>query len=401
LAGDTGLKGGSGILIQSASNTIGGLTAGVGNVITGFAGYGFGIELRGKRANANLVQGNFIGTKAGGDEGLGNRFSTAVYINGAADNIIGGTDAAARNIIADHFQGVFVAGRRNVVQGNFIGTNKDATAALGNREFGIVLAKGAVRNIIGGAASGAGNILSGNLKAGITLDEGATHNKVQGNFIGTGATKSIKLGNGRSGVQVLGGSNNLIGGRGAGAGNVIAYNQGAGVDVLTYSQSVRPDASKGNAILRNSIFSNTGLGINLGEYGSTDSTPNDDGDGDTGPNNLQNSPVLTAAFIDTMATSINGSLNSLPNTTFRIEFFTTPANSASPAYEGKRFVHALQVTTDATGNTDLDFVLFHELTPGHSLTATATRLVDLKLFETSEFSNPIVVTSPVSSTTAT
>ena len=51
--------------------------------------------------------------------------------------------------------------------------------------------------------------------------------------------------------------------------------------------------------------------------------PNDVGDGDAGPNNLQNYPVLTSVTNSGGMTHIAGTLNSLANTTFRIEFFSS------------------------------------------------------------------------------
>ena len=48
----------------------------------------------------------------------------------------------------------------------------------------------------------------------------------------------------------------------------------------------------GNAIRGNSIASNGGGGIDLGNNGVTS---NDSGDTDSGANNLQNFPILTSA----------------------------------------------------------------------------------------------------------
>jgi hypothetical protein len=67
-----------------------------------------------------------------------------------------------------------------------------------------------------------------------------------------------------------------------------------GIKALPNSSNGVAISSKasGVSILDNSIYSNGGLGIDLGRDGSA---PNDPGDEDTGANRLQNKPVLTSA----------------------------------------------------------------------------------------------------------
>ena len=60
----------------------------------------------------------------------------------------------------------------------------------------------------------------------------------------------------------------------------------------------------------NSIFNNDALGIDLGTNGAV--TTNDTGDPDTGPNNLQNFPVLVSLSFSPGNVTVNGTLNSLP-----------------------------------------------------------------------------------------
>src|SRR5262249_53383820 len=129
-------------------------------------------------------------------------------------------------------------------------------------------------------------------------------NVVQGNYIGTDVNGTANLGNSVHGVVIDGSSNNnTIGGTTGGATNIIAFNGGDGVFV---------NGPVGNAILSNSIWSNHGLGIDLGPDGVT---PNDPGDPDTGSNNLQNFPVLASAVIFGSTLEIDGTLNSTANST--------------------------------------------------------------------------------------
>jgi hypothetical protein len=126
--------------------------------------------------------------------------------------------------------GVELDSAGNVVQGNLIGTNVTGTAALGNSNHGVLIAGS--NNTVGGRTAAARNVISHNVNNGVSVTSAG--NLVQGNFIGTDANGTAALGNGGHGVYILlGGSNNTIGGTADGAGNAIAYNVGSGVVVET------------------------------------------------------------------------------------------------------------------------------------------------------------------------
>src|SRR5262249_15867116 len=129
----------------------------------------------------------------------------------------------------------------------------------------------------------------------------AEQNKVRYNFIGTDKSGTVNLANGKNGIFITdaAGKNSILL-------NTIAKNKGGGVGLSA-------TAGTGNSVDPNSIFSNGGLGIDLGDDGPT---PNHPGDIDTGPNNLQNFPILTSATSFGGTTTIRGSLNSEPTTTF-------------------------------------------------------------------------------------
>ncbi len=233
-----------GVALQdSPANTVGGTTAGAGNVVSGNDEGGVAILFAG--SVGDVVQGNLIGTNATGAAALGNGYS-GVYVgdwgvtgDAATDATIGGTAAGAGNVIsANGNWGVWIsdAGTTGVVvEGNKIGTNLAGTAALGNAYDGVHLDGGASGNTIGGAAAGAGNLISGNKEDGIDFSE-AGQNVVQGNFIGTNATGTAALGNRIDGVHLHTGSNgNLIGGA---AGNVISGNLDNGVEISDSSGNI-------------------------------------------------------------------------------------------------------------------------------------------------------------------
>lgn len=101
-------------------------------------------------------------------------------------------------------------------------------------------------------------------------------------------------------------------------------------------------------------------------------TLNDLGDGDSGPNGLQNFPVLTGVGTTVTGTTIRGTLNSTANTTFTLEFSSSAACDPSGFGEGAGFVGATFATTDGGGNAAFVASFSPGAPPGSFITATAT-----------------------------
>ncbi len=350
----------AGIVIAGGSGaTIGGASSLARNLISGNTGDGVDI---GDGAANTLVQGNDIGTDQTGTKPLGNSGS-GVSLD-ALGATIGGAAQGSGNVISANTQtGVSVAGATTtgvVILGNRIGTDPTGSVALGNGSFG-VLVKGAPGVTIGGSAAGDQNIISANPTAGIGLYADTTGALVQNNLIGTDITGSRPLGNG-NGIQIDGGSsNNTIGGTAKGAGNTIAFSTGIGVDVDA-------TAGTGNEIRLNSIFASTGLGIDLGGNGVT----LNNSAGHVGPNDYQNFPVITAVTSTGGVTTVTGTLNSTPDTTFAIDFYTLSSLNASGYGEGRYVLGSAPVTTDGTGNVSFEFQFPTPASGGRFVTATAT-----------------------------
>jgi hypothetical protein len=146
--------------------------------------------------------------------------------------------------------------------------------------------------------------------------------------------------------------------------------------------------------LRNSIFSNGDLGIDLEAVadGADDRTANDPDDLDDendGPNLLQNFPEITSAKPITKRikgkskqfTAIAGTLDSTPDATFTVRLFSNPSGED----EGKRFLGKRSVTTDPGGDASFGIRVARRAVPvGSAITATATDPGG----NTSEFSVP-------------
>src|SRR5262249_54067382 len=146
------------------------------------------------------------------------------------------------------------------------------------------------------------------------LDSG--NNKIIGTKIGTDVTGLQPLGNGAAGVYISNNSNNTIGGKAAGTGNIIAHNN---------SQGGLLQGGAGNAILHNSIFGNGDVGILL----------------ISGANNDQAAPVITSVRVTSQGTQLGGTLTSTPNKTFTLEFFASRTDDGS----GKDYLGTVNVKT--------------------------------------------------------
>ena len=175
-----------------------------------------GIQLT---SGGNVIEGNWIGLgTAGGNGGDG------IAVVGVAGNRIGGTTAAARNIISGNARaGVFVAGSLatgNVIRGNRIGTARSGAAAVGN-DIGVALK--APDNVVGGTTARARNLISGNQFGVALVEVDASGNLVQGNFIGTNGAGTAPVRN-AFGVAVNLAPGNTVGGTTVGARNVISGN---------------------------------------------------------------------------------------------------------------------------------------------------------------------------------
>ncbi len=349
-----------GINANTPNTLIGGVTPGARNVISGNGSSGVSLGGSGSK-----LQGNFIGTDITGTQPLSNNGGGVISGTNA---LIGGTVPEARNVISGNvgFGNVVLGaspfGPGAIVQGNYIGTDVTGTRALSQTTgFGIVIVGS--NNLIGGTIPGAQNVISGNIsgiQVGSFSSEPAQGNVIQGNLIGLNALGTGPLPNSQWGIAFIDAFNNAVGGIQSGEANRIAFNGGEGVISLSGTRiSVRG----------NSVFSNGRLGIDLDGNGVT---ANDPADADQGANNLQNFPVLTSVMSVGNNTTIQGTLNSTPNKTFQIDFYSSAALDASGHGEGALYIGTTPVTTDANGNATINATFAVPLGEDRVVTATAT-----------------------------
>jgi CSLREA domain-containing protein len=322
---------GSGVkLLNSSNNRIGGATIAQRNVISSNTGKGNGggIEIDGGSGNA--IKGNFIGVDATGmleraNEGRG------IALDGSTNNIIGGPEAGAGNLIAgNRATGVRILGASNgnLVQNNFMGVNKNASAYIAN-DRGVQIRGSHGNQIIG-------NLIMGHTYDGILIWQLSSDNTIRDNIVAF---------NGRGPV---------------GDPNEAAFN---GILVIE---------GVGNMLYSNIVFGNTDMDIDLG-LPFLGPAPNDNGDGDTaGGNYMQNYPVLSSAVASGGKTVITGTLNSAANTPFLVQFFADAACNPLGYGGGKYVLGTAVAQTNATGNAPVSFTLNSQLPVGWVVTATAT-----------------------------
>jgi hypothetical protein len=321
----------------SSRNRIGGPTPEERNVINGFGYYGEegfpvgeGIEV--SWATDTLIEGNYIGVNAAGTQRVAQIGPTGIEVGDSVRTVIRNNLVSGLWVRgANHYQGQLFG---EAIRVTTISIDQDTTVIEGN--------------LIGTDHTGQSPILTLN---GVVVDQFTSRQTPHGT---------------------------RIGGTEPGQGNLIAFCERRGVGVASLIEDTE--------ISGNSIHSNGLLGIDLATWsgGFDGVTLNDPGDGDTqGANSLQNFPVLTAAASDGATTTVTGSLDSLPNRAYRVEFFANGACDPSGHGEGERFLGSVEVTTDGTGDADFVATLQAETAPGEFVAATAT---DLTVRATSEFS---------------
>jgi hypothetical protein len=354
---------GVGLGVGTTNNTIGGTTAAARNIISGGV-YNDGIGIKigtlgnsGLVPTGNLVEGNYIGTDVTGSYAIGN--SSGVWLAGAVNTTVSGNVIAANSgrvgVGLEGFNASSSPITGNVIQGNFIGTDAAGIHSIDPNGHSLGDAWGVEVNgntttgtIIGGTASGQGNIIS-NSSAGGLVFNGGSSSLVEGNSI---------VGNPGGGVIFdLSASNNTFGGTVAGAGNVISGNGSDGVLINNGIGGGQTQPPVGNSILGNSIHDNAGLGIHLA----------------TGANDNQTAPVLTGLSGTAASPAISGSLTSVANTTFRIEFFANPLPGNLANTEGQTLLGSVYVTTNASGKATFTASSLAAIpVTANYLTATAT-----------------------------
>jgi len=384
----------SGLVVSGAGSTVRGLV-----INGGFAG---GVRVTGADVS---VRGCFIGTDATGTTASGNAQGVSGEgFSGVTGLLVGGPAPGDRNLIAgqtaNHVSMNVIPNGK--IEGNLLGTDKTGAATLGTFPNDAIIiypdasGNSVLRNVIAGGSIEGINIGSGDAGGVVTI---------QGNSVGTDATGTVNFGNPTTGIRIFS-SDVVVGGPDAGEGNVIAFNAGAGVFIYPQggSSPVRCRI-RGNSIHSNHQNPAFGemLGIDLGENQSPlgGLTENDLGDADIGSNGLQNFPIITSAAANLAespeggTTTITGRLNSAPGTTYTLDFYSNSACVGRPQalLEGQTYLGSDQVTTDGSGNANINAVVPVAIAPGEKVTATATDPSG----STSEFSQRIVVASNPSS----
>ena len=275
-----------------------------------------------KSTGSITIEGNFVGTDATGNVGLGNGTGFGLACQGAANAAI--TVIISDNVVsANKESGVSVSpGSQSsstfTITNNLIGTNAAGTAALGNSAVGLQLVS--VEN-----ATVLDNVISGN-NLGVQLSgfgSDIEHNVIQGNLIGTDKTGLVDLGNAEGGMAISAAIGNEIGGTGPGQGNVIAFNGDSGVSVSGGEQ---------DEFTQNSIFGNEGPGIYI-----------------SGESHFVPAPAVTFTPGAGGNGTLAGTLTGIANETYDVEIFSNPSVPPVGQEQGKTFIQDVPVSIGSSG----------------------------------------------------
>ena len=351
-------------MINSPNNTIGGTTAATRNLISGNQSLGVSVE----SSDGATFLGNLVGTDVTGTFAVPNG-TAGISVGGSNNAVIGGSAAGAGNVISGNLGSAvqMSGGDGFAIQGNFIGTDITGTYAIPNSAG--VNDSGGHNVQIGGAGAGEGNLISGQTQVGITAYNFGTNTTIFGNKIGTDVTGTLPIPN-ATGISTANITGVVIGGTSPGQANLIAYNSGT----LAFSVPVGVLVGSGASqvtVRGNSIHDNEQLGLDLSGEGPT---PNDPGDADLTPNNLQNFPIVRSIVYGASSVEVLGKLNSAPSTQYTLDFYANPPCTRFPRdfNEAETYLGSSQITTDGAGHFDFDVTLPVAVENGARIAVTAT-----------------------------
>jgi len=222
---------GAGIyILNSKDNRIGGTGAGEGNIIVGHPASG--VRLDGVQTVGNQLLGNRIGLDAA-DVERGN--STGIRITVAPSNRVGNGTAAGRNVVSGNaLDGVEVENAHATrIQGNYIGLNGNGTQGVSNHEFGVYI--GNANDVVIGGTGEARNVIASSRLTGLVVEGDSSNTLIVGNYVGTSADGMSAIRNGSGGIGVRS-DYTTVGGTNAQEGNLICGHQGSfGVEIGTGS----------------------------------------------------------------------------------------------------------------------------------------------------------------------
>jgi CSLREA domain-containing protein len=262
-----------GVGVTGNANTVGGSTPAARNVLSGNDREGL---LLLSTSSANNVFGNYIGTDLNGAAALSN--GAGVVIFGLSNNNrVGGVNAGEGNLISGNLDsGVIIVNTThdNLVRGNLIGTNAGGAIPLANQNDGVQIFDTASNNKIGGTSAAAANVISGNMRDGVRVGSTGAGNVVSRNFIGVAGNGSDSSANGEDGVRVDGGANLTVGGSTTSSSNIIAFNTGRGVNLINGAtgvnvgvNSIRNNGTLGIDLAGNGVTPNDAGDADTGENG--------------------------------------------------------------------------------------------------------------------------------------
>ena len=268
-----------------------------GNVITNSGNDGISLSRSG--VSGYIIQGNIIGLDPDGVTGGGNVDVGLAILTGTG-NTIGGTTAAARNVISKNYKGIEISTANNTIQGNYIGTDTSGTLNRGNRLGDGVQIQGTANNtIVGGTVAGAGNLFAYNAGSGVAILAGTGH-QVLGNSFYSNTRMGIDLGT--TGVTVNNGTkSSSLANYGMDYPVITATALGGGIlNVTGYVGSAASQSTFANA--RVEFFKSAGDGSGYGEgqtfVGYLTSDANGNFSGSLPGSGLTSSDQLTATATD-------------------------------------------------------------------------------------------------------